>query len=46
MNDMVVRTHKNRAPWILVSGQNKKYARIQVLKVFIKHVSEFLEKYD
>ncbi|HHX53027.1 MAG TPA: phosphate:AMP phosphotransferase [Erysipelothrix sp.] len=46
MNEMVVRTHKNRAPWILVSGQNKKYARIQVLKVFIKHVSEFLEKYD
>lgn len=46
MDEMVVRTHRNRAPWVLISGQNKRYARHQVLKVFIQHVSEFLAKYD
>lgn len=46
MNEMVVRTDTKHGPWILVSGQNKKHARIQVLKTFNRYVREFLDSHD
>ncbi len=44
MNDMVSRTSTDYAPWILISGQDKKAARIKVLEHFIQHVGLHLEK--
>ncbi len=44
MNDMVYRTSTDYAPWILISGQDKKTARIKVLEHFIQHVGQHLEK--
>ena len=44
MDEMVVYTSTNDAPWKVVSGMSKKYARIVVLEDFIKRVSEYLEK--
>lgn len=37
-NDMFDKTDKKNAPWILIEGNDKKYARIQVLKETIEHV--------
>jgi len=31
VNDMVARTNTTRTPWTIVSGNDKKYARIQIL---------------
>ncbi len=44
MDEMVVYTSTEEAPWKVVSGMSKKYARIVVLEDFIKCVSEYLEK--
>lgn len=35
-NEMLVRTHTKEAPWIIVEGNDKRYARIKVLETFIK----------
>lgn len=32
VHEMVTRTHTQQAPWILVEGNDKKYARIKILK--------------
>ena len=37
MNEMLVRTNTAYAPWIVISGQDKKYARVKVLQEFIKY---------
>ena len=37
MNEMLVRTDKDYAPWIIIEGNDKQYARIKVLKEFIKY---------
>ena len=42
MNEMVVYTSSKEAPWKVVSGQDKKHARIVVLKDFIQRVENFL----
>ena len=44
MNEMVNRTSTEYAPWIIISGQDKKSARIKVLEYFIQHASEHMEK--
>ena len=44
MNDMVNWTSTSYAPWYLIAGTDKKSARIEVLKIFIKHVKDFLNK--
>lgn len=36
MNEMVARTHSPDAPWLLVVGNDKRYARIQVLEDFVR----------
>lgn len=46
MDEMIVRTNTNYAPWFVISSQQKKYARIEVLKHFIKEARDFLNKHD
>lgn len=41
VNEMVMRTSTQTAPWILVEGNDKRYARIKILK----HVCTRLEKH-
>ncbi len=36
MEDMVELTDRENAPWILISSEQKKYARLEVLKAFIR----------
>lgn len=43
-NDMFDKTDKKHAPWILIEGNDKEYARIQVLKETIKHVKKECEQ--
>jgi polyphosphate:AMP phosphotransferase len=43
MNEMLVRTDTDCAPWIIVEGQDKKYARIKVLQEFIKHAESYFK---
>lgn len=42
MDEMVERTNKAYAPWILIAGTDKKYARIKVLEEFIAAASKLL----
>lgn len=37
-NDMFAKTDTENAPWILVAGNNKHYARVAVLKETLKHI--------
>lgn len=37
-NDMFKKTDSKQAPWILVEGNNKYYARIKVLEETLKHI--------
>lgn len=39
-DDMFAQTDKKNAPWILIAGDDKKYARIEVLKQIIAHVKK------
>jgi polyphosphate:AMP phosphotransferase len=43
VNEMVTRTSTQKAPWILVEGNDKKYARIKILKIFCEKLEQFLE---
>lgn len=44
MNEMLVRTTTPYAPWNIISGMDKKYARIKVLETFIKQASKKLNE--
>lgn len=39
-DEMFEKTHSENAPWVLVSGNNKYYARIQVLKETLVHIEK------
>ena len=41
-NEMVRRTSTERAPWTLVAGNDKKFARIQILKTICRSLEEAL----
>lgn len=43
-NEMLQRTDTENAPWFIIAGNDKKFARIQVLKHFINHVKKELKK--
>lgn len=43
VNEMVARTSTASAPWILIPGNNKKYARIQVIKNICKSINNALK---
>jgi polyphosphate kinase 2 (PPK2 family) len=42
VNDMVVRTSTRHAPWTLVSGNDKKFARVQILETFCRRLERAL----
>ena len=44
VNEMVTRTSTQNAPWILVEGNDKKYARIKVLKIFCERLEKMLDE--
>lgn len=43
-NEMFEKTNTTNAPWILISGNNKQYARIQVLREAIHHAKQVAEQ--
>ena len=43
-NDMFVKTNSKHAPWMLVAGNNKYYARIQVLDATVAHINKELKR--
>lgn len=46
MDEMLSRTDVDYAPWIIVEGNNKKYARIKVMEEFIKDAKKHLKNYN
>ncbi|MEN8151325.1 MAG: polyphosphate:AMP phosphotransferase [Planctomycetota bacterium] len=42
VNDMVAQTSTRAAPWVLVEGNNKRFARIKVLKTICRRLHERL----
>lgn len=44
MNEMIINTDTSHAPWKIISGQQKKNARIEVLNDFVDKVSSYLDK--
>ena len=42
MNEMLVRTNTEYAPWIIVEGNDKQYARLKVLESFIEYGRKIL----
>ena len=46
MNEMLDRTNVDYAPWIIVEGKQKKYARIKVMKEYLKAAKAHLEMLD
>ncbi len=45
MNEMLARTNTDYAPWVIVEGNDKRYARLKVLESFIEYGHKFLEDY-
>jgi polyphosphate:AMP phosphotransferase len=43
VDQMVSRTSTHHAPWTLVSGNDKRYARVQILKTFCKSMKTALD---
>lgn len=46
MNDMIHYTSTDEAPWKLIASEDKKHARIEVLKHFISSAEKILEERD
>lgn len=44
ISEMIDKTHKPYAPWIVVEGNDKRYARIKVLKTFVDMAEKALKK--
>ena len=44
VDEMLVRTSTTYAPWIIVEGNNKYYARIKVLKTVVEALEKKLEE--
>jgi polyphosphate:AMP phosphotransferase len=43
VNDMVTRTSTAAAPWTLIAGDDKRFARVQVIEAFCERIAEALE---
>lgn len=43
MNEMLDRTNADYAPWIIIEGNDKKYARIKVMEEFLKYAKKHLK---
>jgi len=46
VDQMVSHTSTHHAPWTLVSGNDKRYARVQILKTFCNTIKQALEPAD
>lgn len=46
MNEMLDRTTTDYAPWIVVEGNDKKYARIKVMEEYLAYAKKFLKEID
>lgn len=46
MNDMIENTSTCFAPWVIVEGNDKRYARIKVLETVIDHAKKALRHHD
>ena len=46
MDEMLDRTNVDFAPWIIVEGNNKNFARIKVIKEFLRLAKKHLEEYE
>ena len=46
IHDMVTHTSTQHAPWALIAGNDKKYARIQILKTFCERLQQGLAAKD
>lgn len=44
VNEMIVKTSTARAPWVVVEGNDKYYARIKVLKTVVEALEKHLEQ--
>ncbi len=44
VNEMIARTSTSRAPWIMVEGNDKYYARIKVLKAYCERMEKMLDE--
>ena len=44
VNEMVTRTSTQEAPWVLVEGNDKRYARIKVLKTLCEKLEKMLSE--
>lgn len=44
VNDMVARTSTSHAPWFLIPGNDKMFARVEVLKILCERFEDELEK--
>ena len=44
VNEMIMKTSTPKAPWIVVEGNDKYYARIKVLETVIDAIEERLKK--
>jgi len=45
VNEMVTRTSTQSSPWIMVEGNDKRYARIKVIKAYCKQLEKLLDKH-
>ena len=43
VNEMIIRTSTSYAPWIIVEGNNKYYARVKVLETVVNAIEERLK---
>ena len=46
IEEMFRRTNHELAPWHLVSGEQKKWARVQVLEILIKRIEEGIALFE
>ena len=46
MDEMLERTNVSYAPWIIVEGNQKRYARIKVMKEYLRLAKDHLKKID
>ncbi len=44
VNDVIERTTTRHAPWKLIEGNDKRYARIRTLQVFCEHLEQALQE--
>lgn len=43
VNEMVTRTSTQKNPWLMVEGNDKKFARIKVVKAYCEHLEKMLD---